>query len=84
LKPIATLRASELELNKPVRVHYPPFDIAVARTESGIYAIEDACNHAGASLSGGPVEDECILCPLHGYVFRLCDGELPLRAAARL
>lgn len=41
-----------------------------------IFAIEDACNHAGASLSDGDVEDGCISCPMHGYLFSIRTGEL--------
>jgi nitrite reductase/ring-hydroxylating ferredoxin subunit len=39
-------------------------------------AIEDACNHAGASLSEGDREGDCVSCPMHGYVFDITTGRL--------
>jgi nitrite reductase/ring-hydroxylating ferredoxin subunit len=76
LKRVARIPSATLLLDTPQRVTYPPFDICVVRTEHGVFAIEDACNHAGASLSEGPLQDGCIACPLHGYVFALASGEL--------
>ncbi len=40
------------------------------------YAIEDACNHAGASLSEGSRLGKCVTCPMHGYIFDLTTGAL--------
>jgi len=39
-------------------------------------AIEDACNHAGASLSEGDRLGDCVACPMHGYVFDIATGRL--------
>ena len=59
-----------------VRIAYPPFDVLVAWADGEIFAMEDACNHAGASLAEGWLEGKCIVCPMHGYVFDLKDGKL--------
>lgn len=59
-----------------VRLPYPPFDVLVAYAEGEIFALEDACNHAGASLAEGWLEGQCVACPMHGYVFDLKDGKL--------
>jgi nitrite reductase/ring-hydroxylating ferredoxin subunit len=40
------------------------------------FAIEDACNHAGASLSEGERKGSCVACPMHGYRFDLTTGLL--------
>lgn len=72
--PLGRLRDEPL-----VRVEYPPFDVLVAWVDGAAVAIEDACNHAGASLSeGGRSLDrpECVVCPMHGYVFSMKTGEL--------
>ena len=54
-------------------------------TTASSCAIEDACNHAGASLNEGwRVDDDiqedpcgpCIACPVHGYIFDLRTGAL--------
>jgi nitrite reductase/ring-hydroxylating ferredoxin subunit len=50
--------------------------VLVAQVESEVCAIEDACNHAGASLCEGFRSGDRIVCPMHGYVFELRTGEL--------
>lgn len=69
--PRARLLAEEL-----VRIEYPPWHVLVAWVHGAPRAIEDACNHAGASLVDGSRHDDRIVCPLHGYVFSLQTGEL--------
>jgi nitrite reductase (NADH) small subunit len=39
-------------------------------------AIDDACPHAGASLSTGFVDAGCAVCPWHYWAFDLKTGEL--------
>ncbi len=60
------------------RVSYPPFDVLVTTVDGRPVAIEDACNHAGASLVEGDRSDDgrCVACPLHGYIFSLHTGAL--------
>jgi nitrite reductase/ring-hydroxylating ferredoxin subunit len=58
------------------RLAYPPFDVLVALVHGEPTAIEDACNHAGASLSEGERQGNFIGCPMHGYVFDLRTGHL--------
>jgi nitrite reductase (NADH) small subunit len=38
------------------------------------YAIDDVCPHMGGSLSEGAVENGIVICPWHGWRFRLADG----------
>jgi nitrite reductase/ring-hydroxylating ferredoxin subunit len=59
-----------------VRLDYPPFHVLVALVDGQPSAIEDACNHAGASLSEGERHGGCVACPMHGYVFELATGRL--------
>lgn len=49
--------------------------IALVRFEGTLYALEDRCPHADASLAFGPVEEGCILCPWHYAQFDLKTGE---------
>lgn len=76
MKLVAKVDLTELKAKGQLRVHYPPYDVLVVWTENRAFAMEDACNHAGASLSEGLVEDCTIMCPMHGYVFDLGTGEL--------
>ena len=49
-------------------------DVAIFHVGGKYYAIDDMCPHAGASLSGGTVENEIVTCAWHGWRFRLTDG----------
>jgi nitrite reductase/ring-hydroxylating ferredoxin subunit len=59
-----------------MRLSYPPFDVCLFYAGGEVFAIEDACNHAGASLCEGSVSDGNISCPMHGYIFSLATGQL--------
>ncbi len=48
--------------------------IAVARSGTEFFAIEDVCTHDGAELTGGAIEGAEILCPRHGARFCLRTG----------
>lgn len=51
-------------------------DIALIKTSDGrIYALDNTCSHALASLAEGWVEDDCVECPLHAAAFSLTTGE---------
>ncbi len=59
-----------------LRLEYPPFHVLVALVDGTPCAIEDACNHAGASLAEGERDESgrCVVCPVHAYVFDLATG----------
>jgi nitrite reductase/ring-hydroxylating ferredoxin subunit len=76
VKLVARIPCSELAEGELVRIEYPPFDIVVSLVDGVPYAIEDACNHAGASLAEGGIHGDRIMCPMHGYVFSMKTGEL--------
>ena len=59
-----------------VRLSYPPFDVCVGLVDGVPFAVDDCCNHAGASLSEGWLEADRLKCPMHGYVFSIKSGEL--------
>ena len=50
-------------------------NIVVARTETGLYALDDCCSHDACPLSDGVVEDDVLICPCHGSEFDLRTGE---------
>ena len=58
------------------RIEWPPFDVLVAIVDGVPCAIEDACNHAGASLAEGERKGGRVTCPMHGYIFELATGRL--------
>lgn len=70
---IPRARVAEGEL---LRVTYPPYDVLVTLIDGQPYALEDACNHSGASLAEGHLEGACVVCPMHGYIFDMKTGAL--------
>ena len=79
MKLVGRIKRSALDGGEFVRVKYPPYDVLVALVDGEPYAIEDACNHAGASLAEGFRAEHapgCIGCPMHGYLFDLKTGAL--------
>ncbi len=76
MKEVGRVSLTELKEKELIRLAYPPFDVLVAWVEGEVYAIEDACNHAGASLAEGWLEDKCVVCPMHAYAFDLTTGHL--------
>jgi nitrite reductase/ring-hydroxylating ferredoxin subunit len=70
------VKLDEVKEKGMIRVPHPPFDVCVTWVDGKVYAIEDACNHAGAPLSEGWTEGDCVICPMHGYVFELRTGKL--------
>jgi 3-phenylpropionate/trans-cinnamate dioxygenase ferredoxin subunit len=48
--------------------------IALFNLGGTIYAIEDTCTHAGASLAEGAVQGTKVTCPWHGAEFDLTNG----------
>jgi nitrite reductase/ring-hydroxylating ferredoxin subunit len=76
LKLVGRVPRSALATGALVRLEWPPFDVVVALVDGVPFAIEDACNHAGASLSEGERHGACVSCPMHGYRFELTTGRL--------
>ncbi len=48
--------------------------ICVAMQNGKATAMDNVCPHRGASLSEGSIEDGKLVCPWHGWAFRLSDG----------
>jgi phenylpropionate dioxygenase-like ring-hydroxylating dioxygenase large terminal subunit len=55
---------------KPVRTTLLDTVIVVWRDGSGqLHAFRDLCLHRGTALSLGTVEDDCLVCPYHGWAY---------------
>jgi len=76
VKLVGRVPRAQLEDGEMVRLDWPPFHVLVTIVAGVPYAIEDACNHAGASLSEGGRLGKCVTCPMHGYIFDLTTGAL--------
>lgn len=73
---VTVLAAASLPEGGVIRVTVPDGDIALARVDGQVYAIDDTCSHGAVSLSEGDlVPGECrIECWLHGSEFDLRTG----------
>jgi nitrite reductase/ring-hydroxylating ferredoxin subunit len=66
----------ELSADQGKYVEIDGFHLGVYLNGGDPSTLDDRCPHAGASLSAGCVEEECAVCPLHGWMFRLETGQL--------
>jgi len=69
-------RSEELEEGKGRPYQLEGHRIALVRHEGVVYALDDLCPHADASIAFGPVENGCIACPWHYAEFDLRTGEV--------
>jgi 3-phenylpropionate/trans-cinnamate dioxygenase ferredoxin component len=58
-------------------LHVEGLSIALFNVEGAIYAIDDACPHAGSSLLGGVLSGRTVQCRAHGLRFDLVTGCMP-------
>jgi len=72
-QPVA--QADEIREGHPVLVVVGEDDIALYRVQDEIYATEDLCSHAEASLSEGDQHGYIIECPRHGGRFDIRTGK---------
>ena len=67
------------------RIRAAGLDLAVFRIGDAVYAIDDSCPHAGASLCDGRLQGRKIYCRAHGLGFDLMEDDpqgaprLPIR-----
>jgi nitrite reductase/ring-hydroxylating ferredoxin subunit len=58
-----------------IRVEVAGRAIALYNLDGTLYATDEICSHAYASLAEGLVDGETIECPLHGATFSIKTGE---------
>lgn len=63
-------RSTDLKKRKPVKAVIMELPIVLWKNSKGdIAAMIDRCNHRNAPLSEGKIENDCIVCPYHGWVY---------------
>ena len=68
-------RTADIEQGKCKSFLVEGHDVLIARTKTDdFYAVENLCSHADATLEGGRIRGNHIMCPLHGARFSLIDG----------
>jgi nitrite reductase/ring-hydroxylating ferredoxin subunit len=59
--------------------------IALGRGEDGVLvAFDNMCAHQGGPLGQGYVDGDVLVCPLHGWSYRLSDGACTMLPALRI
>jgi len=48
--------------------------VAVFHLGGEYFALNDLCPHMGASLAAGEIYEGTVICPWHGWRFRISDG----------
>ncbi len=66
---------AELPLGGKRVVRYRHFEIAIFHLAAGLFAIKNACPHAGQPLARGSIADCVVTCPGHNWQFHLDSGE---------
>jgi phenylpropionate dioxygenase-like ring-hydroxylating dioxygenase large terminal subunit len=62
---------------KPVKITVRDVNYVAWKDENNkYYCLRNACSHQGASLAQGIVNNNCISCPYHGYIFDGKNGKL--------
>ena len=67
----------DVEVGASFAVEVDGTDVAIVRTDDGVYAIHDECSHASVPLSEGEIDSAAceIECWLHGSMFDLKTGK---------
>lgn len=70
----ALIQLRELPLLSPTRFLVEGVELVAVRTKDGVHVLYGRCPHRAAPLDAAMVEDGHLVCPYHGWDFRLADG----------
>ncbi len=71
---VEVARLDQLAPGKSWVVTVSGHDVALFNVDGTIYAINDSCAHAGASLANGILEGKIVTCRAHGKTFDVTTG----------
>lgn len=74
-------KVSELKENQGKRFLINEVDVAVFKINEEVFAVSNTCPHQHTTIIyDGIIEDECVVCPAHGWMFNLKTGKQPTGA----
>ncbi len=69
---------NELRNNEGKRFIVNNIEVAVFKIDSEVFALSNICPHKlSALIYDGMIEDGCVVCPVHGWMFNLKTGKRP-------
>ena len=66
---VTSLKKSDLQEGRPVRVDVTDKAIVVALVSGKVYAMDAVCSHVGGPLEDGSIEEYSLICPWHQGIF---------------
>ena len=72
---VSVCRVEELPPGRATTVHVDGQAVALINVGGTFCALQDQCPHGAASLGSGTVDDDLVMCPLHGSCFDVRTGE---------
>lgn len=79
MPPVLLAHLADLREGSLILREHGPYQIALARVHGEVFAIDDVCTHAGASLHEGELGregDYCLTCPWHDAHFDVRTGKV--------
>jgi len=71
-------KVSDLYESRGTRFLINDVDIAIFKINGEVFAVSNTCPHQHTqSIYDGFIEDGCIVCPAHGWMFNLKTGKQP-------
>lgn len=80
---VRVARADEVAPGMMKRVNVDGHAVALINVGGEFFAIDDTCSHEEASLSGGTLSGEVVVCPKHGARFNVKSGRVLSLPAVR-
>jgi nitrite reductase/ring-hydroxylating ferredoxin subunit len=75
---VEAARVDDVPVGKSIAVTVADKAVAIFNVDGQIYAIDDTCPHAGASLGGsGRLEGRIVTCSHHGMKIDVITGRFP-------
>lgn len=71
---VPVARLDEIPQDRGLRIQIDGVAVGLYRVGESVYAMEDACPHAGFPLSEGSFENCVIVCKAHGWPFDVRTG----------
>jgi nitrite reductase/ring-hydroxylating ferredoxin subunit len=74
-------KVSELKENHGKRFLINEVDVAVFKINEEVFVVSNTCPHQHTTIIyDGIIEDGCVVCPAHGWMFNLKTGKQPTGA----